>query len=257
MNDNNANFWISLLNMADSRDARIRIWNGYVGQRVSSTTSIVDSDQHHGEILTILHSDIRWPKLSKAETDAIDLLAAEIDDHPDINNNFMDFSEHTFQEEIDFSDLILVNSSFDGAKFTRITKFCNTQFFGRADFQETIFERQCFFTGAQFIESSDFMHSKFYCGCSFENVTFEAVWFTDVQFLESGFPTNLSPEILVDFRNVQFKSIAQFDEAIFGTSFGQSERKVWPQRVVDFSGTCFKERTSFRKATIAGRTSIL
>ena len=252
MKDNNVNFWNSLLNMATSRDERIRLWNGYVGQRVSSTTSITNKGQHYGINLANLPPDVKWPKLSKTETDEINLLAAENDGHPEFNNKFMDFGNHTFQNKIDFSDLILINSSFSQAQFTYIGEFRNTQFFGRVDFQGTIFEKQCTFDGAQFIGLSDFTDSQFYCGCSFKNATFEAVWFNNAKFLESGFPTSFCPEILVDFRNVQFRSLAHFDEAKFGTPYGKLERRVWPERVVDFSGTCFKARTSFRNATIAG-----
>ncbi len=242
---NNADFWTSLLGMAKSQDGRRRLWNGYIGLRISSDNSFAIEHK-------IEPPDGAWPVLRKIELRRIETMAQEYGGHPELSAKFINFSDHTFEEEVDFSELVFINGSFRKAQFTYRAHFENTRFFGAADFYDARFKHQSLFCGARFHGSAHFDNSQFCFGCSFSGVSFEAAWFTEAQFIESGLPKNIAPGTLVDFTNARFTSLVDFRKAVFGTPGARIEGNVRPERVVDFSGARFKSRTSFYKSTIAG-----
>ena len=49
-----------------------------------------------------------WPQLTPSEQDSIDELAKEHGGHPRFGRDYMDFSGHRFDEELDLSGLHLV-----------------------------------------------------------------------------------------------------------------------------------------------------
>ncbi len=252
MANEHTQFWLALFNFSNDRDRRVRLWNGYIGWKfLPDIRNWLES--HTGSPRLVIDPPVvRWPELTDQEKESLETLAGSHGGHPEFNGKFMDFSDHIFSNEIDFSDLSLVNSSFRKAQFTRIAYFRNTRFEIEADFTCAQFKAQVFFGGAQFKSGAHFMGTKFTCGASFNDTYFEAAWFDNAQFLERGIPSNMSPEILVDFTNAKFMSLVDFREATFGSVDRDYARSVWPQRVADFSGATFAARTSFYKAVFGG-----
>ena len=251
MSKGNIGFWLALLEKGGSDEQRIRLWNGYIHWKLTSDFRPRFESQSYKSIPTISPPVDGWPELTLAEKVGIEALAEEHGGHPEVSSKYMDFSDHVFVGEVDFSDLVLVNSCFDNVKFDLIVDFNNSRFCNDTSFYQAQFKRQAFFHGAKFDGSTRFMGAKFSCGCSFSGASFEAAWFHGVQFSARGFSPNMSPGTLVDFTNVKFTSQVDFREAVFGDTDSKYSRNNWPERVVDFSGAKFTTRASFYKATFA------
>ena len=252
MSNVHTEFWTALLDRGERHEQRVRLWNGYVGERLSVDIKVW-MESHSGQPrLVIDPPEGGWPELTDQEQEVIETLAERYGGHPKFNSEYMDFSGHIFSAETNFSDLILINSNFEKARFKNFTQFEKSRFHITAKFDQAHFERQVFFGEAQFNGPSHFFGTSFDCGVSFSGASFEAVWFTDAQFSENGFSSGISPEILVDFTNVEFSSLVDFRETTFGSVEGAGSRRVWPERVVDFTGATFAARTSFYRAAFGG-----
>ena len=245
-------FWIALLDWGESHEQRVRLWNGYVGGRLSSDIKNWLESHTEQSSLLIDPPEGDWPELTAQEQEIIETLAATHGGHPNFDSKYMDFSGHTFSDETNLSGLILINSSFEKALFKSFTRFEKTRFHITVSFSHAHFKHQVFFGEAQFKGTSHFFGTLFDCGASFSGASFEAVWFTTAQFTESGFSPGISPGSLVDFTDVEFMSYVGFDEARFGTVEPADSRRVWSERVVDFTGATFAARTSFSKAVFGG-----
>lgn len=251
MSNGNAGFWLSLLGRGGSGEQRMRLWNGYIGWRLPLDIVPWLESLAYESTPRISPPADGWPVLTTGEKEGIEALAVDHGGHPEFGSEYMDFREHVFDCEVDFSDLVLINSSFENALFSRIAEFRNVRFHIRTQFDGAQFERQVHFNGAKFLGSVTYMGAEFSCGCSFSGASFESVWFNDAQFSERGFPSSISPGTLVDFTNVKFTSEVDFREAVFGGADPEYPRNTWPERVVDFSGATFESRASFYKATFA------
>ena len=251
MSNGNIEFWLALLGKGGSDEQRIRLWNGYIGWRLLLDIGPRLESQAYESKPTISPPADSWPDLTTEEKESIEALAVDHGGHPEFGSDYMDFGEHVFDGEVDFSDLVLINSRFEKAQFSHTADFSNARFHISTRFDRAQFERQVFFHGAKFDGSASYMGTEFSCGCSFSGANFEAAWFNDAQFSERGFPSNISPGTLVDFTNVKFMSQVDFREAVFGDTDPEYSRATWPERVVDFSGATFATRASFYKATFA------
>ena len=248
--------------MGKSPEQRVRLWNGYIGYKLLPDIRDWLESQRGESRLVIDPPEGGWPELTDQEKESIEALASS-HGYPKFDSNYMDFSDHIFLDNIDFSGLILVHSNFRGARFLHRAlfkkarfdttgDFSNTQFDKGADFDQAHFKAQAFFGGVQFKGPTNFTRTKFICGASFGHAYFEFAWFDYAQFSERGFPLNMSPEILVDFTNAKFTSPVSFPQATFGSVDCDYSRTVWPERVADFSGATFEARTSYYKAVFGG-----
>ena len=244
MSNGNIGFWLALLGRGGSDEQRIRLWNGYIGWRLPLDIGPwLESQAYESKPMISPPAD-GWPELTTGEKESIEALAVDHGGHPEFGSEYMDFGGHVFDGEVDFSDLVLINSRFEKAKFSRMADFRNARFHIFTRFDEAQFERQVFFDGAKFNGSASYTGTEFPCGCSFSGASFEAAWFNHAQFSERGIPSNISPERLVDFTNVKFMSQVDFRETVFGDADPEHSRATWPERVVDFSGATFVSRTS-------------
>ena len=247
MTSGNTAFWLSLLEEGESREQRTGLWNGYIGWRLAVDTGRGLEGLGYESKPTIQRPADGWPDLSIEEKESLE--AGSHGGHPEFGSKCMDFRGHEFDEEVDFSDLVLINSDFDGAQFDGTAYFRNARFHSTASFHETRFKGHAFFEGVEFDVSARFMGTEFWCGCSFRDARFGAAWCNDARFFERGFPSNMIPVTLVNFANAKFTSVVDFREAVFGDADPKRSRTTWPERVVDFSGSRFEEQASFYKAT--------
>lgn len=226
----------------------MRLWNGYICSRLATDIEPWLERQAFESKPTIEPPSEGWPDLSVEERDRIEALARGSGGHPEFGSEYMDFRSHEFETNVDFSNLLLVNSRFEGAQFNGVADFRKARFQLTTSFDTAHFKRQVFFNGAEFDGPAHYFDTQFLCGCFFSDVRFDAVWFNDAQFLERGFPSTISPGTLVDFTNAKFTSLVDFREAVFGDTDPKCNRRTWPERVVDFSGATFEARASFYKA---------
>lgn len=133
-----------------------------------------------------------------------------------------DLSNGFLSADSKFSDIIfLCDAKFNSATFKNTADFSNTVFHGSAKFSNTTFEDIAYFWKAEFKESA-----------AFEGARFKST---------QGIQTNgMQPS---DSRYLQFKSSADFRQAIFGkiTKFGMA--KFYGS--ADFRGAWFKTRSPF------------
>ncbi len=248
MSTGSKEFWLSLLAKGETREQRARLWNGYIGWRLPTDIAPWFRKQEYERVPNIQPPVDGWPYLSTEDSESIEALAEKHGGHPQFGSDYMDFSGHQFDGEVDFSDLVLINSRFEQTRFSRIVDFRNARFCSHTSFHQARFERQVSFDSVEFDGAVDFMGAAFWCGCSFSGARFEAAWFHEAEFLERGFSSNISPNTLVSFSNAKFTSIVDFREAVFGDPDPASVRRTWPERVVDFSGATFAASASFYKA---------
>ena len=251
MSNANIGFWLALLDKGGTSDQRTWLWNGYIAWRFPLDIEPWLKSETYGSKSPIPPPVDGWPALTKSEKESIDALAFDHGGHPKVGENFMNFSGHTFDGEVDFSDLVLIDSCFENAQFDHTADFRNTRFDLSTRFDKAQFRGRAFFDGASFVGTADYMGTQFSCGCSFSGASFEAAYFNDAQFSERGFPSNICPQTLVDFTNVKFMSAVEFREVVFGDIEPDYFRAIWPERVVDFSGATFASQASFYKATFA------
>ena len=94
--------------------------NGYLGWKLPQQIK-EDIDPKSGwPNLIVAPSPGGWPNLTEEEKKTLDELADSRGGHPDFQFEYMDFSEHLFSKEVNFSSLIFVCSNFSKVKFDKI-----------------------------------------------------------------------------------------------------------------------------------------
>ena len=267
MADEHTAFWLALLNGNHDSDERARLWNGYLGWKLPQFKG--EGATSTGWPQLIVHEPSGgWPELSDEDRNALDELANANGGHPEFTHEYMDFSGHVFSDTADFSQLILIRSTFTDARFKESVRFTEeTRFYGQTWFRNVYFESgiwcdrtqfaaTAYFGGSRFKGAATFIGVEFMGGASFANVTFESdAMFNDSKFEErysrmsSGGITILC---IADFTGAKFLSRASFREVHFGNTGSVYSRRLWPERRADFSNAQFTAATDFRRAMFGG-----
>ena len=246
-------------------EKRVRLWNGYLGWRLPPRVKGEGEPQSGWPQLIVDPPDGGWPELTKEEYETIESLAKEHGGYPDFSNNYMDFSDHIFSGKTDLSGLVLVEATFERAKFSGDVNMSNkTQFYSQAWFDDAVFEGCVFcgraqfdssvsFKGSRFKQNTSFNGTKFMGGTSFANAIFEGyVWFDNSSFEERHYSGGIMPMVLTDFSNAKFQGKVYFRDALFGNDESAYSRRLWPERRADFTDAEFTTTTDFRGATFGG-----
>lgn len=173
---NNAAFWLALMEMG-KKDLRgvSRTWNGYVGTRIEKASD-QNIDPPHGG----------WPNLDKDEIERINDLAVRHGVQPEWAAYSMIFDGHHFNEDVDFTGLTLVNSSFAHAIFKNDSTFRNARFHGNTSFHSAKFMGTVKFDDALFGPMTSFDDASFHY-CRFSNAQFNGFCsFGSVEFEGGG-----------------------------------------------------------------------
>ena len=260
-------FWLALLNQGHDTNQRARLWNGYLGWKLPSRIKEEEEPQRSWPKLVAGPPDGGWPELTGEEQEILEALAKEHGGYPEFKNQdpYMDFSGHTFSDKADFSELILLRSNFDNARFEGRVEFSDkTRFYDQAWFHKTIFERNldCYkarfeapvsFVGAHFKQGAYFIGVEFRGGAYFTEVVFKGqVMFNDSKFEERYFSWGSTASHLADFTNAKFMARTSFRKVLFGNDESAYSRRIWPERRADFSGAEFRAATDFRGAVFGG-----
>ena len=206
-----------------------------------------------------------WPELSDEDKNILDELASANGGHPEYTHEYMDFSGHVFSGTADFSQLILISSTFtdarfeDDVQFTKETRFYAQTWFRNVQFKSTVlcdgtqFEATAYFGDSRFKGAATFIGVEFMGGASFTNVTFEShVMFNDSRFEERYFSSGITILCIADFTGAKFLAGASFREVLFGNNASAYSRRLWPERRADFSNARFMASTDFRRAVFGG-----
>ena len=268
MGNRHTDFWLALLNLTADSDLRARLWNGYLGRKLPPRIKGQTQRKGGWPQLIVNSPSGGWPELTVDEATTIEKLAEAHGGHPESPeqvHDYMDFSGHTFSDEVDFSGLILVHSDFretrfenkgswaDDTDFYGQTFFDHATFISHARFYKARFHAHVSFADSSFDDGASFVGVDFMGGASFRAVRFQGqVMFNDSRFEERYYPANIAPFILVDFTNARFMERTSFRETHFGSHDSMYSRNVWPERLADFSNATFMAATDFRKAAFGG-----
>ena len=258
-------FWLALLGLSNDADHRMRLWNGYLGWKLPpGTTGEIDAKGNWPQ-WNVAPPDGGWPRLTKAEKERLEALAKTLGGHPEFKREYMDFSGHTFPDDVDLSGLTLIRSHFDKARFKGELKLSKkTQVYAETSFHDATFERGLFcnqarfharvwFAGSCFNGGTTVIGTEFMGGASFANAVFEEyAMFNDSKFEERYFSGGISVPVLADFRKAKFPAGASFREVLFGNDDKTYSRRLWPERRADFTDAEFGAATTFRGAIFAG-----
>lgn len=276
---NHTQFWLALLTYPHDIQQRTRAWNGYLAWRLP--------DDFRHEIRNVGNPPFNQfaqgqpLQLNEDERKLLDELAEEYGGHPTFSDAsstvpppYMDFSNHIFQDEICFSDRILVNANFTCARFRSLADFRNATFVGAADFGKSIFEMRSRFDEARFENTVYFRSTTFKETTVFDGVEFKvAAYFERANFIPvsgiQGYPlggvgfrnaifTNevsfreAQLEVSANLEGAKFKDTASFQSSRFSKSaeFRGSEFG----RVADFSFAEFKQQSNFSDVSFKSTT---
>lgn len=266
MRSTNTPFWLSLWNFDCPTDQRVRLWNGYLGWKLPQLITGDGTSQKGWPQLVVHPPSDGWPNLTAEEKDKLEELASSCGGHPEFtHHDYMDFSGHTFSEDTDFSQLILICSTFNRAVFVGEVRFSgHTRFHAQSWFRDAIFESGVFcdhtqfyapvdFDGSHFKNAATFLGVEFMGGASFVDVVFDShVMFNDSKFEERYFSGGITVPCIADFTRAQFTNRTSFREVVFGNDESVYSRRLWPERRADFSDAKFLAATSFRRARFGG-----
>ena len=255
-------FWLGLFSLSDDPDRRARLWNGYLRGHLPAKTMEPPDTGPGWHVEAPVGG---WPQLTTSEQHSIDELAKQYGGHPRFGRDYMDFSGHGIDEELDLSGLHLVFCKFDKVRFGGpVTASETTRVFGDSSFSDCVFEyRPSFdeasfhapinFTGSVFKRGASFIGTRFAAGASFSGAVFEDyVWFNDSRFRSHYFSGGMVPQILTSFNGAQFLGGTSFREVEFGNRDWVNPRGLVPQRMVDFTGAKFKGPTTFWGTVFVG-----
>ena len=265
MANKNTDFWLALLGIEEDRDLRNRLWNGYLGWRLTpKLKGEVDRGEGWPQLRVNAPGD-GWPDLTENEKQRLDKLATDHGGHPKLGHGYMDFADQTIAEEFDLSGLILIGASFDRVWFgSEVNLSKKTRFYAQASFNGAKFDKNIFcdrarfdanvsFAGARFGRYADFGGTEFMGGASFRNVKFGAeAMFNDARFEERWFSAGITVPYLTDFAGAEFKGRTSFRNAVFGNTDAIYSRRLWPERRVNFNDAVFRDTTDFRGASFGG-----
>ena len=265
MANEHTSFWLALLNWNHDSDQRARLWNGYLGWKLPPRAKGEGATSAGWPQLTVHPPKGGWPELSDEDKNILDELAGANGGHPEFTHEYMDFSGHVFSGTADFSQLILICSTFTDARFeyevrfTEETRFYAQSWFRNVQFESGIlcdrtqFDATVDFGGSRFKGAATFIGVKFMGGASFTNVTFESdVMFNDSMFEERYFSGGITILCIADFTRARFLARASFREVLFGNNASAYSRRLWPERRADFSDAQFMASTDFRRAVFGG-----
>ena len=265
MEKENTDFWLALSGLEEDRDLRNRLWNGYIGWRLTpKLKGEVDPGKGWPQ-LRVAPPDGGWPDLTGNEMDRLDELANGHGGHPKLGHGFMDFAGQTIADDFDLSGLILIWADFKRAwfgsevKMSEKTRFYAQASFTGARFDENLycdrarFEANVSFAGARFSRYADFGGTEFMGGASFRNVKFgREAMFNDARFEERWFSAGITVPYLTDFAGAEFNGRTSFRNAVFGNTDAVYSRRLWPERRVNFNDAVFGDTTDFRGASFGG-----
>ena len=265
MANEHTTFWLALLNRDHDPVRRARLWNGYLGWKLPRAAKGEGDIAPSWPQLVVHPPSGGWPELSDEDKGILDELANAHGGHPEFTHEYMDFSGHVFSGGTDFSQLILVCTTFDDAqfeddvRFSDETRFYAQSWFSNVRFESTVlfdrtqFEAPACFRGSRFRGGATFIGVHFMGGASFTNATFESnVLFNDSKFEERYFSGGVTTPCLADFRSTTFLAAVSFREVLFGNDAGAYARRLWPERRADFSDAQFKSSADFRGAAFGG-----
>ena len=186
----------------------------------------------------------------------------------------MDFSDHIFQDNVCFSNRILVNASFKCVNFCSLADFRNATFVGvvdfgksnfemRSRFDDAEFENTVYFRSTTFKETTVFDRAKFKVSAYFEKSNFISIPgimecpFGGVGFRNAIFTSEMSfrgslLEVLGDFEGAKFRDTADFQSVVF--SKNANFRRTDFGRVADFSYAEFKQESNFSDTSFESTT---
>ena len=164
----------------------------------------------------------------------------------------MDFSDHTFDDDVSFSGRILVNASFKGTKFHSLADFRCATFVGPSDFNNSHFNRRCRFDDVAFENTVYFKNATFMETTVFVRTAFKvAAHFDGSRFLPIPAP-NECPLGGVGFGNAGFASDASFEGAQFNVPCNFEETKFYGN--ITFRTSTFLEKASFQRTIFEHNT---
>ena len=264
MPNEHTDFWVALLGLVEDHDRRVRLWNGYLGWKLPAKVNGKFDPKGGWPQLIVNPPNGGWPRLTDEEQVELDALAVNHGGHPELSLEYMNFSGHYFQEELDLSGLILIDADFEYARFNqKVTLSNKTHFYGLAQFSGAEFNgglrssgarfhADVSFSGATFESRSTFMGTEFRGGASFKNAVLRLnPMFNDSRFDVRFFAGTAMPRSLADFRNAQFPDGATFRNVRFGNDEISSTVAPAPQRSADFTDAKFGAATTFRGSTFA------
>ena len=200
MANKHTEFWLALLDLSEDTDHRVRLWNGYLGWKLPFGIKGEIDPKGGWPQLIVTPPDGGWPRLTKEEREQLEALAKTHGGHPELKHEYMDFSGHTFSEDVDLSGLTLILSHFDKARFQgRLQLSEKTQFYAQSWFHDARFDGGLFckqarfhapvsFDGSCFNRGAIFLGTEFMGGASFANAVFEEyAMFNDSKFEERYF----------------------------------------------------------------------
>ena len=157
----------------------------------------------------------------------------------------MDFSDHTFVDEIFFSGRILVNAKFIGAKFISLADFRDATFVGTSDFENAEFQMRSRFDDVVFENTVYFKNVTFREITVFDGAVFKvAAYFNRSKF--SPVPgIKGCPQGGVGFRNATFIHEVGFENVVFDVQSNFEGAKF--QRDVSFRASLFAIKADFQR----------
>ena len=234
----NTQFWLALLTYPGDAQQRTRYWNGYLAWKLPSNFRYEIRNVGNPPFNRFFPNE--HLQLKEDEKSALDALADKFGGHPPFPNRsnevparYMDFSDHTFNDDVCFAGRIVIKASFKDATFDCFSDFRNVTFVDTADFERARF-RHC----TRF-DSVTFEHSVYFKAATFmETTVFDGSVFKDAAYFAGSYFLPIPgiqrhPAGAVGFRNTVFTSDASFE----GTKLDVPS---------NFEGAKFHENANFR-----------
>ena len=250
---NSTQFWLDLLMFPVDMQQRTRVWNGYLAWKLPK--DFLHEIQNIGNPPFNQYQPGKRLQLGREEQHALNALADKHGGHPSFSEvstslpaRIMDFSGHTFDDEVCFAGRILLSANFCRATFNHSTDFRNTVFVNTADFEEANFRKRTRFDGTSFENTVYFKKATFVELTVFNKSQFKAAaYFDGSKFLPSkGIEGNSVGG--VGFQNAVFTRGVSFADAKLDVRANFEEANF--QEDANFKDTQFAETTSFQRAVL-------
>jgi len=261
---NNAGFWLKLLEKGDSDAVKKENWNRCLHSNIRNIASFIPNNslKKVREITKISPGTINYEVREKWKAYAAGRLEIPSNFTYPIES-FMDFSNVEFPENISFVGRLLIGADFRSAVFKGWADFRRTVFLGPAHFEGARFEghenMQPANHGVVSFADSIFCNTVYFKGTEFPRIS----RFDDSEFLSAGFFQdavfgNDSELCEVVFNNVKIEAESNFSKATFFSDGGFKNVEFHDQANfektrffsdVNFNNSKFNNTTSFREAT--------
>ena len=275
----NTQFWLALLTYPGDAQQRTRYWNGYLAWKLPSDFRYKVRNVGNPPFNRFFPAAPL--QLEEDEKSALDALANKFGGHPPFPNRsngvparYMDFSDHTFDDDVCFAGRILIKASFKDATFDCLSDFRNVTFVDTADFERATFrhctrfdsvtfENSVYFKTATFMETTVFDGSVFRDAAYFAGSYFlpipdiqrhpaGAVGFRNTVFTSDASFEETKLDVPSNFESAKFHGNANFKSCLFGKS-ADFQRAVF-ERTSDFSATRFEHIANFNDARFKATT---